>query len=119
MRNLPAEILAATDGQHIWMTPEQMEVEQRCSLAHELIHIERGHDGCQPPAVEKDVCAEAARRLIPIDQLANAATWTSHADELAEELWVDRDTLQTRMNTLNEDERQALLDALARRDNDA
>lgn len=71
------------------MTPRQLQPERRCTLTHELIHIECGHSGCQPPAVELEVRVEAARRLIPLDD---------------------------RLTHLTEDERAEINAALARRD---
>lgn len=61
----PAGVLGATDGTRIWMIPRQLQAERRCTLTYELVHIERGHVGCQPPAIEAAVHAEVARRLIP------------------------------------------------------
>lgn len=43
-------------------------VEQEATLAHELVHFERGHDGCQGAVVEGLVELEAAKKLIkPVD----------------------------------------------------
>lgn len=113
---LPDGVLGATDGAKIWMTPRQLQAERRCTLTHELIHIERGHIGCQLPAIEAEVCEEAARRLIPLDDLVHAVIWGQSPDEVADELWVDLDTLMTRLNTLTDRERRALSKALAERD---
>lgn len=80
----------------------------RCTLVHELIHLERGHSTCQPPDVEADVAREAARRLIPIDELADALAQTRSELEIAEMLWVDVDTLRTRLSFLDDVERAQL-----------
>lgn len=71
------------------------------ALAHELVHLERG------PAVagfedaeERAVEEETARRLIPLEDLCRALRWTRDVDELAEELWVSRDTLLIRFRTM-------------------
>lgn len=71
------------------------------AVAHELVHLERG------PAVvgfevheERAVEEETARRLIPIGDLCRALRWTRDVDELAEELWVSRETLLVRMATM-------------------
>lgn len=106
--NLPDGILGATNGKQIWLSLKQLQVERRCTLTHELVHIERGHDGCQPVAVEKQVCAEAARRLITIDQLRAWLPWALSMEELADCLWVDEDTLKTRMENLTAEELQEL-----------
>lgn len=103
--SLPSTVLGCTDGTSIWLTVEQTVAEARCTLAHELIHLERGHSTCQPPDVEADVAREAARRLIPIDELAAALAQTRNEFETAEMLWVDVDTLRTRLAFLDDIER--------------
>ena len=113
---LPASVLGATDGRRIWMTPRQLQAERRCTLTHELIHVERGHTGCQAPAVELEVRIEAARRLIPLEPLIDACLWARDPDELADELWVDRATLDDRLAHLTGDERDVINSALASRD---
>lgn len=42
-----------------------------------------------------------ARRLITVPQLAEGLRWSREPRELAEHLWVDQPTLQTRMATLD------------------
>ena len=99
--SLPSTVLGCTDGTSIWLTV----AEARCTLAHELIHLERGHSTCQPPDVEADVAREAARRLIPIDELAAVLAQARNELETAEMLWVDVDTLRTRLAFLDDIER--------------
>lgn len=108
-------VLAETDGRGvIWMDPAQRQAKRRCTLAHELAHIELGHtDGCTP---REDRAADdlAARRLIPLDRLADALAWTESAEEAADELWVDEATLSARLASLTADERVALAERLGR-----
>ena len=106
--SLPPTVLGCTDGTSIWLTVEQTVAEARCTLIHELIHLERGHSVCQPPDVEADVAREAAQRLIPIDELADVLTQTRSDLEAAELLWVDVDTLRTRLAFLDDVERSRL-----------
>jgi len=107
---MPDGIPGRTNGRDvIWLDKRLSQVERRCALTHELIHIERSHFGCQPPAIEARVCAETARRLIPLDLLAKALTWSPYAHELADELWVTQEVLQDRFNHLSEDEWEILL----------
>lgn len=94
----------------IWLNKALDQVERRCALTHELIHIERLHTGCQPPSVEAEVRAEAGRRLIPLDQLIKGLRWARSYSELADELWVTRDVLQDRFDHLTDAEWQALLE---------
>ncbi|WP_083856979.1 ImmA/IrrE family metallo-endopeptidase [Schaalia turicensis] len=111
--NLPDGVLGATNGKQIWLSSKQFQTERRCTLTHELVHIELGHDGCQPVAVEKQVCVEAARRLITIDQLRTWLPWALSMEELAECLWVDEDTLKARLENLTAEELQELSTVLS------
>lgn len=85
--------------------------QRRCTLAHELVHIERGpvpRDPWLAAREEAAVEAEAARRLIPLDALAGALAWSRRPDEVAEELWVDVQTLAVRIGGLSDVERAAV-----------
>lgn len=107
---LPTSILGVTDGKNIWLQERMTQAERRCTLMHELTHIEYGHTSCQPPAVEQRVHQEVARKLIPLASLADVLTWASSELEAAEELWVDVATLRARLDGLTVSE-QALLAA--------
>ncbi|WP_353107766.1 ImmA/IrrE family metallo-endopeptidase [Gordonia sp. (in: high G+C Gram-positive bacteria)] len=91
--------------------------ERRCTLAHELVHHERG--GLVPiePILEhreeRLVERTAARRLIALDQLIDVLKWTRHAPEVADELWVDVPMLMAFVETLTEREHAAIRVALA------
>ena len=42
---------AATNGADlVWLDPRMTQAERRCALTHELVHLEHGHRGCQPPS---------------------------------------------------------------------
>ena len=56
---------ARTDGVNIWVDDRLNEVEERCAIAHELVHIERGEGTCQPEYIEMEVRYETAIRLLP------------------------------------------------------
>lgn len=111
--HLPAHMLGATDGSTIWLATDQSSSERRCTLAHELIHIELGHHCCQPARVEQAVEAEAARRLIPLGRLQAALAWTACEAETAEALDVDVAMLRTRIAGLTEVERAQIGQAAA------
>lgn len=81
------------------------QAERRATLAHELTHLDRG------PAVrgytdheERLVNEESARWLISLDALADALVWANDDHEVADILWVDLATVQTRLVTLSADE---------------
>lgn len=101
----------------IWLDSALTRVERRCTLAHELVHAERRDVRIADPVLngrqEIVVHREAARRLISVDQLAEAIVWAVEARELAECLDVDLPTLQARLETLNARER-GYLEQIAR-----
>lgn len=88
----------------------QTQAERRCTLAHELEHLERGDENVEhvSPVLaarqEIAACTRAARRLIPLDDLIEALLWSQDEQELAEELNVDEDTIRVRLLTLSEAE---------------
>lgn len=100
--DLPPGRRADTNGvDEIRMRRRLLQVERRCSLAHELIHLERRDTGECPPAVEEAVTLEAARRLIPWEQLLAAVRWARGEQELADELWVTVPMLRARTGALH------------------
>jgi hypothetical protein len=82
---------------------------QRCTLAHELVHLERGPVVlCHTPREERAVAAIAARRLVPLDELAEALRWSRDERAVADELSVDVRTVRVRLRSLTASE-QAFL----------
>lgn len=108
--DLPSGVRGVTDGERIWMDSRQLQAERRCTLAHELEHINRGHAGCVDVREEEDVRRAAARRLISIEGLLHVAAWTENFEEAADELWVDLDTLYARLDAVTDEERRLLLE---------
>ncbi|MCK8674144.1 hypothetical protein M1M07_23910 [Rhodococcus sp. HM1] len=91
---------------------------RRCTLTHEIEHLERGPAPDHPhfAALEEHIVEVlAARRLITLPHLLDAAVWTQHPHELAEELWVTVETLTTRVAHLTREERAHINRELARR----
>ncbi|WP_423445814.1 ImmA/IrrE family metallo-endopeptidase [Kocuria sp. KSNUG] len=87
-----------TDGRHVWLDEHLTDVEARCALTHELVHISRGHTRHQPAAVEDDVRAQTARLLVPWEAIT--AHVGSQLDEwhLAQELGVTEQVLIDRLH---------------------
>jgi hypothetical protein len=82
---------------------------QRCTLAHELVHLERGPVlRCRAPREERAVAAIAARRLVSIEALAEAMRWSQDERALADELAVDLRTVRVRLRYLDDVERDYL-----------
>ncbi|MGB3485245.1 MAG: hypothetical protein WBB07_23900 [Mycobacterium sp.] len=91
-------------GAQIWLCRTMTQAERRCTLTHELVHRERGLVPADPAAAEREeriVDEISARRLITTPALVDGLRWTRHRGELADHLWVDTPTLETRMATLD------------------
>lgn len=93
----------------------------RCSLAHAIGHLELRHAAGATTARFRDheeAAADllAARRLIPLARLVEAAQWSTDLGEMASDLWVDRDMLRCRIDHLHPAERAAVRQALATRE---
>ena len=102
---MPDGVPGRTDGLRvIWLDSRLQQDQRRCTLTHELVHMERGHEGCQERTIEHEVRAETARLLIPIEALCRHAAWASCIDELAEDLWVTPDVVTDRIQTLTPQE---------------
>lgn len=100
------------------LDPRQLQRERRVTATHEAIHAER-RDRCGgDERVEWIVRRETARRLICIHALADAVLFYGEHDlaALAEELWVDEDTVEVRRQTLHPAERGYLRHRVALRD---
>jgi hypothetical protein len=84
--------------------------QRRCTLTHELVHLERGVRDCGRWAEREEqlVHAEVARRLISLDLLAAAvreAGGSSDPAVLATLLDVDRETVRVRLHLVTAAER--------------
>ena len=92
------------------------QVERRCTLAHEIVHIERGPvpvDERLAAREESAVQREAARRLISLEALGEALAWSEQPAEVADVLWVTEDVLQARLASLHPAERAWLHERLS------
>lgn len=98
--------LGETDGaQVIRLHPDQLQVQRRCTLAHELAHVELGHTDGASPAQERAARMLAARWLVDLDQLLAALRWADDLATVADECWVDEETLMARLDGLTDGER--------------
>jgi len=87
--------------------------QRRCTLTHELVHLERGLLECGPWAQREELLVhdEVARRLILLGALAAAIRMSGTAEDLpalAQSLDVDTETLQLRFARLDRSERRML-----------
>lgn len=89
----------------IALTATSSAAQQRCTLAHEIVHLERGlaDVGAWAWREERQVHSEAARRLITPEDLAAALRGVAGAPDLgtlAQLLDVDSETLNVRLALL-------------------
>jgi Zn-dependent peptidase ImmA (M78 family) len=88
------------------------QAQRRCTLMHELVHRMRGDthtpDETAMSRQEKNCHQMVARMLIPFSSLQAAMQWGRHPQELADELWVDVETLNARILGLSEAEAACL-----------
>lgn len=109
---LPAGIAGATDWRTntVYVDPRYRPVVQRCTLTHELVHVERGPSlAPQYDAPEELVVRKiAARRLIDIRELGEALAESDSLGHVSDVLHVDHDTLMIRLKYLHPAERAYL-----------
>ncbi|MGE2733791.1 ImmA/IrrE family metallo-endopeptidase [Mycolicibacterium vaccae] len=104
--DLPNHRRGVICGDVIMIDRHQLQVERRCTLAHELVHDERRVYPAVPALRAREetlVERTAARRLIELPDLLDAlrACSSRHAHDLADELWVDPPMLAARMQSLD------------------
>lgn len=92
--------------------------QRRCTLAHEIVHLERGIFDCGPWAQREElqVHLTVAQRLIPSELLIRAIRDLGGSDDqavLAQLLDVDGETLRLRLARLSAPERRSVRRALA------
>lgn len=109
-RTLPGKLGITNGNDLVVLDPRQSQTQRRCTIAHELAHIELGHTGECTPVEEAQARALAARWLIRMEHLLEALAWTENLEELADELWVDLDTLMARLDGLTVEERRMIQD---------
>lgn len=92
------------DDDTIYIDARLTQAERRCTIAHELVHVERGDEPCltgwHEAKQERHVDQLAARDLIPLAPLADALGWAENEWEVADVLWVDVATVRTRIGGL-------------------
>lgn len=87
--------------------------QRRCTLTHEIIHLERGVGDCGPWAAREELAVHsaAARRLVTPALLAAAVRELGGGDDLAklaESLDVDQQTLRLRLRLITASERSVI-----------
>ncbi|WP_411815539.1 ImmA/IrrE family metallo-endopeptidase [Gordonia sp. SND2] len=116
---LPGNRAGYWDGARtIVLDPRLTQAARRSTLAHELVHVERGIIPIEPTLIAREEAAVdeiAARQLITIDALVDALRWCQRCAgaALADEVWTDQHALNVRLATLTRDERAQIEAALA------
>lgn len=114
--HLPPDVRGRTCGDLIEISRTALQAERRCTLAHELVHHERGILDLDPViAAREELIVErtAARRMVSLDRLVDVLTWTRHPGEVADELWIDPPMLAALVASLTRAERAAIEARLA------
>lgn len=99
-RQLDGDFQALTDGRRVLMDPDLLQVERRCAIAHETVHLERGEHCAQDYAAERRADRVAAGRLVGIDALMQALIWSDDLQEVADELWVTPEIARARIDIM-------------------
>lgn len=98
--------VAATQGKHVFLDRRLKQVERRCAIQHEQVHLDRGETNCSDDQVKEHVVRRVtARRLLSASQLVPVALWTQSVEEAADELWVTPEVLRDFMASLSPIER--------------
>lgn len=89
--------------------------ERRCTVAHELLHVERGPVPMTLAGMEEErVRRETARMMLPdVRAMGEALAWAHDEHEAADELGVDVPVLRYRLRHLHPAERGYLAGRLA------
>lgn len=98
-------IAACTDGANIFLDDRLNEIQLKCAVVHELIHVELGHSTAQSEAVELSVRYEAARRLLPV--MTGECALYKTVTTAARGLGVTRQVLLDRTSTMTDREAAA------------
>jgi hypothetical protein len=101
---MPDGVPARTDGVDIYVDYRLDEIQTRCAVEHELVHIEYGHSTLQSEAVEMAVRYETAKRLLPLDKIVGVCKNGKNLGTIARELGVTKQVLMDRAATLTDDQ---------------
>jgi hypothetical protein len=110
--------MGETDHEEGWISIRRgmTQAERRCTVQHELIHVERGTtlEGVLNDREELQVRRLTARSMLPdIRVVGEALAWARDHVEAADELWVDEAVLLDRLHGLHPAERHYLTRRLA------
>lgn len=119
--DLPKGLLGLTDGATIWLSKRLTQAARRCTMTHEIAHIERGAPPTDIAWLERrehrTIDRVTARRLIDLDAFIDAVALRDGTIDLtvADDLWVDWPTLLDFVDALTPEERTMIDAELDRR----
>ena len=93
---------ARTDGTDIWFDDRLSDIQRKCAIVHELIHIERGQGSRQLESEEFAVRYQTARRLLPIGAMVGVCSVQGSLSAAAKDLGVIKRVLMDRAAVLSE-----------------
>lgn len=108
---MPAGVWGLTDWSTKTVTLDKRlgQAQRRSAIAHETEHILRGPAVGYREREELAVEKATARKLIDIKDLGEALAWSQNLYEVADDLWVDSETVEVRLKHLHPSERAYLL----------
>ncbi|WP_181312505.1 hypothetical protein [Nocardioides campestrisoli] len=101
--HLPPGVLGLTDyaRRTVTLALGMTQAERRSTIAHELVHIERGPvPAAYVAREERIVDVITARQLVDFHELVDAMVWSLDEHEIADALWVDPAVVVVRLRTL-------------------
>ena len=101
---MPDGVPARTDGVDIYVDDRLSDIEVRCHVEHELVHIVWGHSTLQSEAVEMAVRYETAKRLLPLEKVVGVCKDGRSLSAVARELGVTKQVLMDRAATLTDEQ---------------
>jgi len=93
---------ACTDGTDIWYDDRLNEVQRKCAIVHELVHIERGEGSRQLESREMSVRYETSRRLLPLKAMSGICSGPGKLSLAAKDLLVTKRVLMDRAAVLTD-----------------
>lgn len=116
-------VMALPAGQAWWLPEDEAivldsgltQAQRRSALQHELEHVAAGDTHCDPGLSgagrigrrrERSADDRAAKRLVTLDELADAFVWCLGFEEVAEHLHVDQRTVRARILGLTAEQKR-------------
>jgi hypothetical protein len=104
-QKMPEGVHGRTDGVTIFVAEGLNARQLLCTVAHEMVHVERGHSTRQLESEEMSVRYETSRRLVQLDRLIRTCSVEGRPlSARARELGVTKRVLMDRAATLGDEQ---------------